>query len=83
MNTDGYSVAEAAELLGYSTREIHRRIKRGQLNKIQAGGKGCTITIPRAEVDAIVASNAKVIATAETPPEPVKKDGWLPFQYFN
>jgi hypothetical protein len=46
------SPAEFAAFSGLSLATVHRRLADGTLPKVQLGGKGCRITIPRSCLDA-------------------------------
>jgi excisionase family DNA binding protein len=49
---DYLSIREAAEMLKVSPITIRRRIEAGELSAVQLGGRGSSIRIPRAALEA-------------------------------
>jgi excisionase family DNA binding protein len=49
---DLMTVTEVAMELGVSADTVRRRIRSGELPAVQLGGKGCTLRVDRAELEA-------------------------------
>jgi len=60
---ESYTVSEAAEILGYSTRQVYRKISDGALTQIDKDGG--VVRIPAHEVDALALANKTVVEPQE------------------
>ena len=72
------SPEQFAQLSGYSLSTVHRYLKRGLLPKVQPGGPGCKVLIPRNALDSLTpglnattaGSDPAVVSEASLPVTP-------------